>query len=222
MPDTLSDVTSFSQNLPPLGQAVVQRFPLATVWRLLASGQLRILQTQLLLGRCLVVVRNQTATTSPPPLAIQVAERVLAGEQPKVVASELRISQATVCLYCRSVLQTFSDSGPMSRASTFAVMCACAARGIPVEAAVVHGVNQQGNAILSVQLPDALLERAGLSEAERRVAWARIQGKSAAEICAERKTSLRTIANQLNSIHRKLRVSGRRELLAAVLTYAAQ
>jgi DNA-binding CsgD family transcriptional regulator len=222
MLDTMPEATPISSQVLPTTQAPKLQIPMHVLWRSLVSGQLRIQRTQHGFARCFVFVKAQTPTSFPPALAVHVTERILAGEQPKVVASELAISQATVCQYCRIVLDTFSDSGPVSRASTFAVMCACAARGLPIEDAVVHGANQDGDEVLSVALPDGLLECAGLSEAERSIAWARIQGRTTADICAERKTSPRTIANQLNAIHRKLQVSGRRELLAAALTYAWQ
>ena len=75
--------------------------------------------------------------------------------------------------------------------------------------------------MLSVALPDAEL-RCRLSKAELTVAHALIQGKSHAEICAERGTSPRTIANQLSSIYRKLGVSGRREFLTVILSSNAR
>lgn len=51
----------------------------------------------------------------------------------------------------------------------------------------------------------------------KRLAKAVIRGKAVPAICAERSTSPRTVANQLSSIYRKLRVSGRRELILATL-----
>jgi DNA-binding CsgD family transcriptional regulator len=53
----------------------------------------------------------------------------------------------------------------------------------------------------------------GLSAAEREVARAALEGRSNAEIAALRGTSVRTVANQLQSIFRKLGVSGRTELI---------
>lgn len=53
----------------------------------------------------------------------------------------------------------------------------------------------------------------GLSAAEREVARAALEGLSNGEIAAARGTSVRTVANQLQSIFRKLGVSGRTELI---------
>lgn len=51
-----------------------------------------------------------------------------------------------------------------------------------------------------------------LTEAERAVATMVIDGLSNAEIATRRGTSVRTVANQLQSLYRKLNVSSRLEL----------
>jgi DNA-binding CsgD family transcriptional regulator len=56
-----------------------------------------------------------------------------------------------------------------------------------------------------------------LSAAERAVALALIEGRTNAEIAAARKTSIRTVANQIVSAYRKLGVHSRRELVVAVV-----
>jgi DNA-binding CsgD family transcriptional regulator len=55
----------------------------------------------------------------------------------------------------------------------------------------------------------------GLTSAEQQVVGLVIQGKSNAEIAAERGTSIRTVANQLRSVYAKLKISGRAQLLRA-------
>jgi DNA-binding NarL/FixJ family response regulator len=59
---------------------------------------------------------------------------------------------------------------------------------------------------------------AGLSSAEREVVLALLRGASNADIAAARGTAPRTVANQIARIFRKLRVSSRMELAAAVST----
>jgi DNA-binding CsgD family transcriptional regulator len=58
--------------------------------------------------------------------------------------------------------------------------------------------------------------RADLTAAERAVAAMVVEGLSNAAIAARRKTSARTVANQLRSIYGKFGVSSRLELAAAV------
>ena len=61
---------------------------------------------------------------------------------------------------------------------------------------------------------------ARLTDAEVDVARLAIDGLSNAEIAARRGTSLRTVANQMASILRKLGVQSRRELAARPLHFA--
>ncbi len=55
-----------------------------------------------------------------------------------------------------------------------------------------------------------------LSAAEREVALAVIEGRSNAEIAAARRTSVRTVANQIVAVYRKLGVHSRPELVVAL------
>jgi DNA-binding CsgD family transcriptional regulator len=54
----------------------------------------------------------------------------------------------------------------------------------------------------------------GLSAAERAVAMDLLEGKSNGEIAAARCTSVRTVANQISSLFKKLRVHSRSQLVA--------
>ena len=54
----------------------------------------------------------------------------------------------------------------------------------------------------------------GLTEAEKDVALRLLRGQSNAEIAQHRGTKLRTVANQVGSIFRKIGVSSRAELVA--------
>jgi DNA-binding CsgD family transcriptional regulator len=56
-----------------------------------------------------------------------------------------------------------------------------------------------------------------LSVAERDVALMIVDGKSNAEIAASRRTSVRTVANQVASVFRKCGVCSRAELAAALM-----
>jgi DNA-binding NarL/FixJ family response regulator len=67
----------------------------------------------------------------------------------------------------------------------------------------------------AVCLPEAL------SPVERDVTLAILEGLSNAAIAARRRTSERTVANQMASIFRKLDVSSRRELLTRLTSGAA-
>ncbi|MCZ7687269.1 MAG: helix-turn-helix transcriptional regulator [Sandaracinaceae bacterium] len=66
-------------------------------------------------------------------------------------------------------------------------------------------------AVASVELS---IDDPALSPAEREVAEAVLRGRSDREIARERRTSERTVANQLRSVFRKLSVGSRAELVA--------
>jgi DNA-binding NarL/FixJ family response regulator len=72
-------------------------------------------------------------------------------------------------------------------------------------------------AVLSFPLP-AIPLPASLSPAERDVAIAIVAGKTNEEIAAERRSSVRTVANQVASMFRKLQVRSRGELVAVLCT----
>jgi len=61
---------------------------------------------------------------------------------------------------------------------------------------------------------DAEAEERALTAAEHEVLELLLAGRTNAEIARRRRTAPRTVANQLGSIYRKLRVGGRRQLLA--------
>ena len=70
-------------------------------------------------------------------------------------------------------------------------------------------------AVLSFPLASVVLPKS-LSAAEREVAIAVLEGNSNEEIAVARRTSVRTVANQIASVFRKVRVHSRAELVAAV------
>jgi DNA-binding NarL/FixJ family response regulator len=64
--------------------------------------------------------------------------------------------------------------------------------------------------LVPISLPDSL------SDAERAVARALIAGASNGQIAAARRTSVRTVANQVSSLLRKLGARSRTEAIAAL------
>lgn len=62
-------------------------------------------------------------------------------------------------------------------------------------------------------VPDAFVRPDALTDAEAEIAARVVRGASTPEIACERGVSVRTVANQLGSIYRKLGVCSRAELL---------
>jgi DNA-binding NarL/FixJ family response regulator len=83
-------------------------------------------------------------------------------------------------------------------------------RGPEVHTIIVGG---ETLAILSFPVASAA-DRVELTPAERAIADALLRGESNAEIARHRRTSPRTVANQVAALFQKLGVSSRRELVA--------
>lgn len=196
-----------------------QQITLGDIWCRLGAGEFKIKHAQHAHGRCVVyLTRNSIAGDNLTTLEWQTAERILCGDLAKVIADEFGISCSTVCVYWQSVIASLCDRSVASLAHAFLVLCACATRNTVPTTATVDGITEMGDVVISAELGNEALLRTRLSRAEYEIVQAIVLGKASQEISRERKTSPRTIANQLNAIYRKLGISGRRELVVAALT----
>lgn len=196
-----------------------QHITLRDLWLRFAQGEFRIKHASHAQGRCLVyLMRNTTPGPFITALEWQTSERILCGDLAKVIADEFQISCSTVCVYGQSVFAALCDRAAAARARAFLVLCACASRHNLHTTATIEGVAECGDVAMSAKLGNEAAIKARLSRAEYEIVQAVVGGKASEEISRERKTSRRTIANQLNAIYRKLGISGRRELVVAALT----
>jgi DNA-binding NarL/FixJ family response regulator len=112
--------------------------------------------------------------------------------------------------------------GIRRQTSRIPVLLAMALRASRGDAQVPEGRSSQvihagvAHSLVSVARPDLTLSNQ-LSPAECSVARMLLEGRSHAEIAELRRTSVRTIANQLAATFQKLGVSGRSQLLCYVL-----
>jgi len=83
----------------------------------------------------------------------------------------------------------------------------------------VELVEIDGETLMVVSWPTVDRRSPLLTAAERAVLDAVAAGMSNGEIARARKTSVRTIANQIASLFRKLRVGSRHELVAALTAW---
>lgn len=85
----------------------------------------------------------------------------------------------------------------------------------PIEGARISEFSMGGEQFLVISIPQARgCDVQGLTEAERAVAEAVLDGRSNAEIASARGTSTRTVANQIAAMFQKLGVGSRAELVA--------
>jgi len=186
---------------------------LTTLWRGLLDGNIRVSRAwsdaQCASLRIESIARplGNVSTRSA-----EILERVWLGEIPKHLASDRGVACSTIATRCSSILRAIGCSENPSHASILLVMAVHAARGIQVPQADVSRSWTTGDALtISVPIPNPDL-RGRLSHCEAQVARLAIAGKSHAEIAQTRNTALRTVANQMAAIFRKLGISGRGEM----------
>jgi DNA-binding NarL/FixJ family response regulator len=137
------------------------------------------------------------------PREQRVLELALAGHAGKWIAPELALSESVVARALRTALDRI---GAIDTAALAGVRTA---RFEPLE-----GLGVQ----LAVARLPAAAPKASLSSAEQAIVSSVLDGKRTAAIAEERGTSTRTVSHQIVSAYRKLGVSSRRELLAALFT----
>jgi DNA-binding NarL/FixJ family response regulator len=186
------------------------------LWPALIAGRWTLIDRFESSGQRLVVACRNDPLAAPSQ-ALRAAEaavlhRALAGDAGKVLAADLRVSEATISRMIASSLR---------RLGLRSLSEAAALRSRDVS---IFGVGQ-GTTTIDVgvvdrrpaDVPVSLGSSARLTAGERDVLACVLEGHSHRAIAARRQSSPRTIANQVASIFKKLGVRSRRELVARVL-----
>ncbi|HEU4429420.1 MAG TPA: LuxR C-terminal-related transcriptional regulator, partial [Myxococcota bacterium] len=180
------------------------------LWEALVSGRWSLVDHFDRDGRRFVVAhRNEPGNVDPRGLARrerQAAEHLGRGFAPKQIAYALGLAPATVS---NALARARAKLGVRSLAELAALF---APSGLCVRFAELE-LGGETLAFASAALIDES-RLAPLTAAEREVALALVRGATNREIASERGCSERTIANQAQSLYRKLGVSSRSELAA--------
>jgi len=144
--------------------------------------------------------------------------RALDGAASKVIASELSVSDSTVCRLIQRALRALGlrDLADASRLRSMVHSTLNVGSG---SEAVHIGVLSDRSPEAGPVPPDQIV---GLTRAERDVLAAIVRGCSHRQVAAQRGTATRTVANQVASIFGKLGVGSRRELVARLVGDAPQ
>jgi len=190
-----------------------QRVELGLIWEHLTSGTWRVCEEFVTEARLYFVV-----TPDAPPRAlpeVELLRRTLLGERQKWLALDIERSPSTVTTRLSASLVKMGLAPKPARVPLLLVAAAAAAAGkrtLP-RARLTPWCGPDGDAlIVSAARLDSHL-RALVTPTEWVVARLLIDGLSYREIATSRSCSVRTVANQLASVFRKLRISGRGELL---------
>jgi DNA-binding CsgD family transcriptional regulator len=190
---------------------------LALLWEQLRSGIRRVVYADFSESRCYVVLAPDGDASFGPVRSkrLQILESVLCSNGQKTVAIDLALAPSTVALNARLGLESLGVHSKASRVHPLLILAAKAARDndTTLTGRLSSMSTERGSlSIVSIQSPDRLL-RGRLPPAELSVIANLLQGATYREIAFLRGTSTRTIANQITAVFRRLRVSGRNELV---------
>ena len=204
------------------GAGPAQSIELGALWRLLLAGRLVITSAFGLDGRSLLELEHRPYACPIPQENSRIVERVLEGECPKALAAELGLTVSALSGRCANVLLAMGINGCVSRAPAILVMAVFAARCVAAgQAQMVRLADGLDRWLIEAPNPVTCL-RERLSPSEYEVASLAIDGKTHSEIALARRTSQRTVANQLASIFQKCGVSGRADLRAKAIFECAR
>jgi DNA-binding NarL/FixJ family response regulator len=216
-PQTRRAMVSLQDQAVAADAASSMEISLALLWKELTRGVCRVVQSFFTEQRCFVIVAasDPSSAESPTGRRLEILESVLCGVGQKHIAIDLCLAPSTVALNARLGLASLGVEGRPSRVHPLLMLAAKASCDHDV--AFTGGlsfVNHEGLdlRVIAVPRPDRRLAEV-LPPAELAVVRSLVEGTSYQEIAHGRGTSTRTIANQITAVFRRMRVSGRNELL---------
>lgn len=191
-------------------------YPLAALWQDLLSGGWSVAEAFFAGDRCYVALAS-LAERRPALTArqVEIVEAVLSGSLQKSLAFELNVSSSTIAMSARAALTRLGLDCKPSRAHPLLMRAAKAACDEDFD--VLGSMSTRGGPgamvrVVSIRRPDCYLEGL-LAPAELQIARGLIEGYSHRDIACQRGRSARTVANQVASLFRRLRVSTRNDLV---------
>lgn len=198
---------------------------LSELWRLLAAGTARIATSYCTeQNACLEIEISRGKARPLRPRDAKLLERALLGESQKLIALDLKRAVSTIATLVGRAMLDLGLTCRVSQAPVALVMVVHAAHDLELRRQATLRCLEAGSTsrfIVTLPRPERTF-RAGLNPAERDIVRLRVEGMSYDEMARHRKTSPRTIANQVGAVYRKLGVSGRLALLANIVKGAEQ
>jgi DNA-binding NarL/FixJ family response regulator len=189
--------------------------PLSRIWPELVAGRARIIASGATSAHYFLRLAPGAGEVSSRQLRdLALLERLLLGESQKSLAFETGYSASTIATAVGSALEALGLSGGARRVSLVLPLLLHAGRGhwSTVSTRVEQLGDHENELFIVSERPEPSLSGL-LSRGEIDVLSLLMEGKSYAQISARRATSSRTVANQIANVYKKLRVSGRLELL---------
>jgi DNA-binding CsgD family transcriptional regulator len=204
-----------------------QTFDLSCLWRELCAGTWRFRDTFSTAERHFAVIQRVSVgkRSRVHGRNQEILTRVLLGQVPKVVASDMTVAISTVATGMQERLRSMGLPCRASNPPVLLVMAARAAarRGSAPTLGRLTRIkaDQDKYWLVSMERPDIQFP-VPLSQAEAAVVRQLVSGRTHAEICEYRATSSRTVANQLASAFKKFGVSGRGAIVQRLITHSLE
>jgi DNA-binding NarL/FixJ family response regulator len=205
--------------------AANERVDLAEIWQALVGGTMTVVHDFFTQERCGLVLAATAHLPNEPLMGrrLLVLEAILRGSCQKRIAIELDFAPSTVATDARSALTRLGVKCRPSRVHPLLMLAATSAQAT---AGVVWAdrcrlpTSTGGLMVIGIPRPDRSLEPL-LPRAELDVVRHLVEGDCYEKISSDRGTSSRTIANQIAAVFRRLKVSGRSELLQQLFAFGA-
>jgi DNA-binding NarL/FixJ family response regulator len=192
---------------------------LSLLWLDLTRGTSSIVDAFFSEERCYLVLCLKTEGGPIEGQRLEILEAMLGGLRQKNIAIDLALAPSTVALHCTRALTSLGLDCKPSRAHPLVMLAARAFnQGAVVLAQYSTLVGRDDRELRVIGMPrcDRCLADI-VPSAELAVIHGLVEGSTYEDIAQKRGTSVRTIANQISSAFRRLKVSGRNELVQLLL-----
>jgi DNA-binding NarL/FixJ family response regulator len=191
----------------------------SSLWADLISGRLEIRhQPGHSPPSVLLLCERSGSPSRVPSRESHVLERVLSGDQQKVIAADLGLSAAAVS---KRIADGLSRLG-LARDGVPLVLAALACSysvGVPLPRPRCEVFSVEGSCFRRIVFPVPTLASArALTAAQRAIACMLLEGSSRVQIATQRGTSMSTVAGQLRAIYWAMGMTGRYGILRKVLS----
>lgn len=196
-------------------------FDLASIWRQLTAGSLRVWGERVLSSRVVLLACFTNAASPLCDCDAAIVGRVLCGDPQKVIASELGMAASTgSARFVRALEKLDLPSQRVPLAVILAAQSSWLASPTPPSTGRIFD-DPSGTCLLVSVRRAATARMAPLTRAEQEIARAIIDGQSRLEIARSRKTSVHTVARQYHSIFETMKATGRFALIRSAIVAGA-
>lgn len=195
-------------------QQGASRRDFSDLWNALAQGEYKICETFYTerYAQFVLVANDGPCCQSLPTRERHLLEQTLLVADRKVLAAELGLSESTLCCLLKQALEFIGLSCSPSQAPPLLALAVFAAQN-PGGIAGSWVLDPTSKISVASAARPELTVRDQLSPSEFGVIELLLKGQSYAQIARSRSATGRTIANQVAASFRKLRVSGRSQLV---------